>query len=63
MSDGGDVMSWKSRKNQISILFYAIAVVLSLWYAPLGALIHVLLAGVWLMPDARHRTSIEPLTK
>ncbi len=49
----GHAMAWGSRKNRISIALYALAIVLSLWYPPLGALIHVLLAGYWLMPEAR----------
>ena len=45
-------VSWGSRKNRVSIVLYALAIGLSLWYAPLGALIHVLLALLWLMPEA-----------
>jgi uncharacterized membrane protein len=48
----GHVHAWGSRKNRLSILMYALAILLSLWYAPLGALIHVLLALLWLMPEA-----------
>ncbi|MCC2955154.1 TMEM175 family protein [Massilia sp. IC2-477] len=51
--DARHAMAWGSRKNRISILLYALAVVLSLWYPPLGALIHVLLAILWLMPEGR----------
>ena len=50
---GAHPMSWGSRKNQVSIVLYALAIVLSLWYPPLGAVIHVLLALLWLMPDTR----------
>ncbi|MFC5462643.1 TMEM175 family protein [Massilia niabensis] len=49
---GGHAMAWGSRKNRLSIALYALAIGLSLWYAPLGALIHVLLALFWLMPEA-----------
>ena len=49
---GRHPMSWGSRKNHLSIVLYASAILLSLWYAPLGAVIHVLLALLWLMPDA-----------
>jgi len=50
---GGHPMAWGSRKNRVSIVLYALAIGLSLWYAPLGAVIHVLLAIVWLMPEAQ----------
>jgi uncharacterized membrane protein len=49
----GHAMAWGSRKNRVSIVLYALAILLSLWYAPLGALIHVLLALLWLMPEVR----------
>jgi len=49
----GLVHSWGSRKNRLSIVLYALAIGLSLWYAPLGPVIHVLLALLWLVPDAR----------
>ena len=49
---GGHPMAWGSRKNRVSILLYALAILLSLWYAPLGAAVHVLLALLWLMPEA-----------
>ena len=49
---GGHAMAWGSRKNRMSILLYALAIGLSLWYAPLGSVIHVLLALLWLMPQA-----------
>ncbi len=45
-------MAWGSRKNRVSILLYAAAVLLSLWYAPLGAAVHVVLALFWIMPEA-----------
>ena len=54
-TDAGQVHSWGSRKNRLSILLYALAIVLSLWYAPLGAVIHVLLALLWVMPEAAGR--------
>ena len=44
-------MAWGSRKNRVSILLYAAAILLSLWYAPLGAAVHVLLALLWLVPE------------
>ena len=49
---GAHPMSWGSRKNRVSIMLYALAILLSLWYAPLGAAVHVLLALLWLMPEA-----------
>jgi len=41
---------------------YALAVGVSLWQPPLAALIHVLLAALWLVPNRieRHRGSREP---
>jgi len=48
-------MSWQSGKNRVSIVLYALAVLLSLVYAPLGAVIHVLLAIVWLVPGRKDR--------
>lgn len=53
MTGAGDAVSWQSRKNRMSIVLYALAILLSLWYAPLGALIHVLLAVLWLVPGIR----------
>ena len=52
MEAGEHSMSWGSRKNRVSVLLYALAILLSLWYAPLGAAIHVLLALLWLVPEA-----------
>jgi uncharacterized membrane protein len=49
----GHVHAWGSRKNRLSIGLYALAVVLSLWYAPFGSMVHVLLALLWLMPEVR----------
>ncbi|MEH6434523.1 TMEM175 family protein [Massilia sp. DD77] len=43
-------LSWRSAKSRLSIALYALAVLLSLVYAPLGAVIHVLLAVLWLVP-------------
>ena len=48
----GHVVSWGSRKNRVSIGLYALAVGLSLVYPPLGAVVHVVLALLWLMPDS-----------
>jgi len=50
---GGQAMAWGSRKNRLSIGLYAVAIVLSLWYAPLGSAIHVVLAVLWLVPEQR----------
>lgn len=50
--DGDHVHGWGSRKNRLSIGLYTLAIVLSLWYAPSGAAVHVLLALLWLMPEA-----------
>jgi uncharacterized membrane protein len=40
------------RRNGLSIMLYALAIGLSLWYPPLGAAVHVLLALLWVMPQA-----------
>ena len=45
-------VAWGSRKNRLSIALYALAIGLSLWYAPLGAAVQVVLALLWLMPEA-----------
>ena len=42
--------TWQNAKNRLSVTLYALAIALSLWYAPLGAVIHVLLAALWLAP-------------
>ena len=51
----GGAMSWQSGKNRLSIVLYALAVLLSLVYAPLGAVIHVLLALLWVVPGSQRR--------
>lgn len=52
--------SWGSGKNRLSVALYALAILLSLVYPPLGALIHVLLALIWLMPEvSRSNDSIQ----
>lgn len=51
--DADHALAWNSRKNWLSIALYTLAIGLSLVYAPLGALIHVLLALVWLMPGVQ----------
>jgi hypothetical protein len=43
-------MAWGSRKNRLSIVLYAVAIGVSLFYPPLGSAIHVALALLWLMP-------------
>ncbi|MEW7847486.1 TMEM175 family protein [Massilia aurea] len=43
--------TWQNGKNQLSVGLYALAIVLSLWYPPLGAVIHVVLAVLWLVPE------------
>ncbi len=55
VSAGGHAMAWGSRKNRVSIGLYAAAILLSLWYAPLGAVIHVVLAAFWLMPTPQQQ--------
>jgi len=45
-------MAWGSPRNRLSIALYALAIGLSLWYAPFGAAVHVVLAALWLMPEA-----------
>ncbi len=45
--------AWQSRKNRLSVALYASAVALALWYAPLGSALHVVLAALWLVPQAR----------
>lgn len=47
----------KGRKNWLSMLLYALAIPLSLWYPPLGTLIYVLVAALWFIPD-RHLESL-----
>lgn len=42
--------AWQSSKNRLSVALYALAVAVSLWHPPLGAVVHVILAGLWLMP-------------
>jgi len=49
--------AWTSRKNRISVLMYALAVLLSLWSTLAGALIHMLLALIWLRPDVRQSST------
>ena len=51
-------VSWGSRKNRVSIVLYALAILLSFRYAPLGSAIHVLLAMFWLSPDRIHCNDI-----
>ena len=46
----GHAMAWGSRKNRLSIVLYAVAIGVSLFYPPLGSAIHVALAFLWLMP-------------
>jgi len=46
--------AWQGRKNRLSIVLYASAVGLALWYAPLGSAVHLVLAALWLVPQARH---------
>jgi uncharacterized membrane protein len=43
----------KSRKNQLSILLYALAIPLSLWQAAVGSLVYVVVAVLWFVPDRR----------
>jgi len=43
--------TWQNAKNRLSIVMYILAIGASLWSAPLGAVIHVLLAALWLVPD------------
>ena len=43
----------KSRKNGYSIVLYALAIPLSLWHAWAGALVYVLVALFWFVPDRR----------
>ncbi|SFD71140.1 Uncharacterized membrane protein [Massilia yuzhufengensis] len=45
-------LAWDSRKNRLSIFLYALAVAVSVWMPPFGALIHVVLALLWLRPAA-----------
>jgi uncharacterized membrane protein len=50
---GATGTAWASRKNRVSVLMYALAVLLSLWSTLAGALVHMLLALIWLRPDIR----------
>lgn len=43
----------KSRKNAMSIVLYALAIPLSLWQAWTGALVYVVVAVLWFVPDRR----------
>jgi uncharacterized membrane protein len=43
----------KSRKNALSIVLYALAIPLSLWQAWAGALVYVVVAMLWFVPDRR----------
>jgi uncharacterized membrane protein len=45
--------AWQSGKNRLSIALYASAIALALWYAPLGSALHVVLAVLWLLPQAQ----------
>jgi len=52
--------SWQGAKNRLSIVLYAAAIALSLWYAPLGSGLQVLLALLWLLPQAKRQDSVAP---
>lgn len=43
--------SWQNAKIRLSVALYAAAVVLALWYAPLGSALHVVLVCLWLVPQ------------
>ncbi|WP_312518969.1 TMEM175 family protein [Massilia sp.] len=43
--------SWQNEKIRLSVALYAAAVVLALWYAPLGSALHVVLVCLWLVPQ------------
>ena len=43
----------KSRKNGYSIVLYALAIPLSMWQARAGALVYVVVALLWFVPDRR----------
>ena len=47
--------TWQNAKNRLSLVMYALAVGVSLWQPPLAALIHVLLAALWLVPNRIER--------
>jgi len=47
--------TWQNAKNRLSLAMYALAVLASLWHPPLGAVIHVLLAAMWLVPAGIER--------
>lgn len=46
---------WQDRTNYLSILLYALAIGLSVWYAPAGSVIHVIVALLWLRPGGEQR--------
>lgn len=46
--------SWQNGKIRLSVALYAAAVVLALWYAPLGSALHVVLVCLWLVPQTAH---------
>ena len=45
-----------SRKKELSIALYLVAIGMSLWYAPAGAAIYVAVAILWLIPQRRKET-------
>lgn len=47
--------TWQNAKNRLSLVMYALAVLVSLWRPQLGAVIHVLLAALWLVPGPIER--------
>ncbi|NHZ43098.1 TMEM175 family protein [Massilia aquatica] len=52
MHSGPARPSWMERKNLASMLLYALAIPLALWYAPAGSAVHVIVALLWLRPRA-----------
>jgi len=51
-SDGAaHAPAWHARKNQVSVGLYVLAIAVSPWSAPLAAVLHVVLAAMWLVPD------------
>lgn len=47
--------TWQNGKNRLSLSMYALAVLVALWHPPLAVVIHVLLAGLWLVPTRIER--------
>ena len=50
--------TWQNAKNRLSLAMYALAVLVALWQPALAAVIHVLLAALWLVPTRVGRAGL-----